>query len=194
MDDEFWFECCTDLEEQLAGWDIRAKAATIQHKALVAKQWHHWAERAMADGGRIAHKLAKKTGGWKPTTVQGKDGNQTALPEDILNDQVAKWAKMPSGVPPRDVAPEWLPVTADELREVSRSFSRRTCSTVDGFHVRQFSLLSTPLLDTLGVLFQITAGTGIQPQQVCMVTCPMLVKPKGGTGSSASFLATTASS
>ena len=73
------------------------------------------------------------------------------------------------------------PLTPDDLRKASRTFSEQTSSTYDGFHPRHFSLMSDPALETLGILFQAIECLGEMPQSNSQVIVALIAKATGGT-------------
>ena len=65
------------------------------------------------------------------------------------------------------------------LRAVSLSLAKGTASTVDGFHVRHYSLLSDAALAVLATILLLVEALGYMPTQVAFVVVVLLDKPTG---------------
>ncbi len=175
----------TRLEDALGRARANHAAAAGAARSAGIEAWKKWLQAGFSAGARNAHLFSKLPTEWKPTVAASPQGSKTADPRKVLEAQREKYGKLwnaaevPGGYtwPVREALPR---LTPNELRDASRLFRRRTAETFDGFHCRQYSLLSDEALETLAVVLETCELIGRMPSRLNLVTTPLLEKPKGG--------------
>ena len=200
-------DCCEDeayilaqaaFGDELNKWKVLASEAMIIAKAAQENLWQRWAQQAMNNGARAAHRYTKVEA-TAATVLDDDFGRPSALPLDILKYEVNKWRRiwgaktvptfsrscpcLPSVLPSRgfgdEAATDYI-YTPAAIRAATGVFSAQTAWGADGFHVRHFGLLTDEALQVLGDLLHVTSATGISPAATSFVTCPLLPKKTGG--------------
>ncbi len=176
----------TDLRDIVTDLTDEEKAFETARAAEDRRGWKEWVEADWQRGARRAHAATKVPIEWKPTTAVDESGVISASPLAILEAARTKYARY-WDVADGPVEHRWsgpcppLPrLTAAQLRDASFAFSRRTCRTYDGWHVRHFGLVSDDGLDALAVLLEAIERSSRWPTQTALVTTPMIGKPRGG--------------
>eukprot|EP00959_Pyramimonas_sp_CCMP1952_P027051 568107-Pyramimonas_sp.AAC.1 len=77
-------------------------------------------------------------------------------------------------IPDRSCFPRNCP---DQIRLAPRSFSVHTAQSLDGLHVRFFSLLSDAGLEVMSLLFEAAERLGLFPVQLLWMLLPLLENP-----------------
>ncbi len=160
------------------------KAAGAERKASL-DGWRRWLLDGFNAGARNAHRYVRLPVQWRPTEVVTPEGVRTADPFAVLEDQRAKYSRLWKASDDaggyrwreRTAMPR---LKAEELREASRRFRRRTASTFDGFHCRHYALLEDDGLDALAAIIEACELMGRLPPRLGLVTTPLLEKPRGG--------------
>ena len=114
------------------------------------------------------HKLTKVPTKWRPTVFSLGSNRHSAAETEILQNEAAKLAECweASPIAKQLVVPNRLHferATPEEIQQVSCSFSFRTCTSLDDFHPRHFSLLPRTALLALAALFQAIESIGSFP-------------------------------
>ncbi len=181
------------MEEHLQRARAQLTRATGGARSASLSAWRRWIMDGFTAGARNAHLFSRLPAEWKPTEVQTQEGAKASDPKAILDHQRTRYKllwraeEQPGGYTwtERDAL---VRLTADELREASRSFKRRTASTFDGFHCRHYALMGNGALDTLAAILETCERIGRMPTRLGLVTTPLLEKPKGGYRPSRSTL------
>ena len=166
----------------------------IDHQARLdakdsAERWRAWVRSQHVAGGAKLFKWTKMPEAWVPHSVQ--HGNATsAIPAHLLQAEASRlsalWQPNESGrsdaryilCHPHHL--ENLPFGTDDIRHISSTFSSKTSQTFDGFHVRQYSLLSHGGLECLGLILQACLAVSALPPQVSYLVAFLISKAKGG--------------
>ncbi len=166
---------------------ITAERTWEDHRAREdSRGWKDWLEADWHQGARRAHAYTKVPTGWHPTVATSARGIVSAAPSAILHAMRDKYAKYWAAAE-RPVTYRWpdrcdaLPLlTPEQIRSASLSFARRTAVTYDGWHVRQFALVSDEGLTVLATILAVVEKAGMWPTQASLVTMPLIGKPRGG--------------
>ncbi len=148
--------------------------------------WKEWLEEDWAQGAKRAHAYTRVPVEWQPTVATSAKGVISAAPSAILEGARDKYAKYwdasesPIGYSWAGECEELPRLTPQQLRSASLSFSRRTSSTYDGWHVRHFGLISDEGLGVLATILAAVERAGTWPTQTTLATMPLIGKPKGG--------------
>ena len=166
-----------------------------QQEEKQRKERHdEWAERAIANGGKAAHRAAKED--VKTENPQGKDaaGQPTGCPYQVLLQEVRGWDEIwNSDADPGEIAQalamiakaieeqghSMRRITAADVREASKSFKRCT-ATPDGFHPRTFMLLSEAGQQLVADLLNLFESTGLWAKANSTIHMKVTKKPQGG--------------
>ncbi len=168
-----------DLSAAERAWEARRDAAN-------SRGWREWLEEDWNRGAKRAHAYTKAPVGWAPTAVTTARGILSASPMAILENMREKYSAMwsasetPMAYRWQGSCEELPPLTPEQLREASLSFTRLTAVTYDGWHVRQFALVGDEGLRTLSILLSAVERSAIWPTQTSLVTMPLIGKPRGG--------------
>ena len=150
------------------------------------ERWRGWVENGYNQGARNAHATTKTPTEWQPTTVQEEGGVVTSDPLKILKDQRREYRALWEAHDEQEREWDWEErealdrATAEEIRSASKAFKRRTAQTYDGFHVRQFRMMSDDGLEALADIFTAIELLGNMPSQLTLTTMPSLPKLAGG--------------
>ena len=175
--------------------DVLHAVSTAQAESRAG--WHQWQTDALEAGAAAAHRYIKEPAAWKPQTTLRTDGTITADPCLLLEKQAEEWHSEWQAAPQEPVPGELLwwasldsqankaealgCVEPDAIRTASKRFRETTATSIDGLHVRHFSLLCDTGLRVLSVLFLAMEASGKIPAQVRALLVILLPKPTGGT-------------
>ncbi len=155
-----------DVETLIGELATAERAWEAQRDKENSKGWKEWLEADWNTGAKRAHAYTKVPTGWAPTVVTTARGILSASPSAILDSMRDKYAKMWNAVQ-HPMAYRWrgncedLPLlTPEQLREASLSSAMLTSVTCDGWHVRQFALVSEEGLRALTVLLAAVERAG----------------------------------
>ena len=149
------------------------------------KAWRNWVHQATSSSVGWAHRWTKDAPAWQPTHVQ-IGSSWSARPSAMLEGEAARlsrlWQTSSSLLKP--FAPEGpsLPrLSANDIREASRSFPAKTAQTFDGFHPRHLSLLTDSHLEAISPFFFAAEEHGSSPTAAMAIITALLqkAKPKG---------------
>lgn len=184
------------LAHQLAASCAQAaEAARAQEHQEARALWHKWVVESLDAGASALHKWTKEPELWVPAEAALTEDHLANAPLAEFAAEREKWkgvwdADDEGGGQLRLAHGESLPrLTASQLRCASKDFSDHTSSTVDGFHPRQFSLLSDECLSCLGALLEAIEIGGVMPPQVRMTLVALIAKLTGGHRPIGIFLA-----
>ena len=175
-----------DLEAKLTR---QAEAVDVHDKKQEGDGWKEWIGSDWNKGARNAHKYSRLPAEWVPTEVsRHEDGEITSAPADVLEDLRSKYAErwQPFASPAK---PKWkaldendkLPrLTKEEVREAAKAFPWSTAETHDGFHVRHLGMLSDDGTEVLAGLYEVAELLGAMPEQISLITMPLIDKSSGG--------------
>ena len=119
----------------------------------------------------------------------------TADPQRFLADLGSKWAAIWKAIPKDEFNDRKEEVYLEELcgkseplgrptperiRAVAARYTLHSATSVDGFHMRRFGLISDLGLEALGSMYMAMEVHGFPPRQVSDVPVPLLGKPTGG--------------
>ena len=178
---------------------LLAEARRLEHLAASrrAASWKQWAAvTAMENGARLGHRWTKPVPPWAQSEVLADGRLETA--QEAANRAAADWhqfwavrdttaATLPSGGPP---ALQWegLPAVediqlpdAEELRRVSRSFSRFTALGIDDFHPRHIGDICDDGVHCFIALLRAIIRLNCLPTAIALLLIVLLPKPEGGT-------------
>ncbi|CAK0798489.1 unnamed protein product, partial [Prorocentrum cordatum] len=151
------------------------------------KHWQAWLLDGITKEGRRAHRWTKECKAWTATTTLSRRGHIVSDPLALLETEAARFSDMwladrqPDRNPdPLDVLDPLEALTPDQIRQVSRSYSTRTCISVDGFHMRHFASTSDDCLTAFSIMMLICEATGLLPYHMQVLQMALLSKPQGG--------------
>ena len=180
---EKWFEVLEEHE-----FNINSAFDRYAGQAKVASQrsWRAWLLDGIDSGGRRAHSWTKEQKPWRPTTTLSAHGQVLADPCSLLESEAFKFASLWEST---ELEPDESPIeyqdpldliTPEELRDISKSYSKVSAVGIDGFHCRHICSLSEPLLLVLSILLNIMESTSMLPRQIKTIVLFLLEKPAGG--------------
>ena len=188
-----WTKELTDLTA--ACCEREAKAASAA-KSSCQTSWRTWIDKAIAEGKKSIHNLLRPRHLWIPTTVV-VDGVLDASPLAILQNEADVLADLwDAAPPPKHIAHQ----DADQYDGPSGPINREACElaephaiaaaalsfpaasglAADGFHPRQFAMLSRDGLCTISLLFLAMESVGHLPEQIITIIFVLLPKLTGG--------------
>ena len=115
-----------------------------------------------------------------------------AIPKEELEKYTGLWEPQPYEEMPftrrlLTTNPGIEKLTIDDVRSAARAFKKRTSQTYDGFHVRQWAMLSDQGTECLAQLLYICIRLGTLPRQHRLVTMMLLPKSSSGNRVVAAF-------
>jgi hypothetical protein len=188
----------------LSTGDIRIRAEALQEtlgeatRKLRQKEqseglasWRDWLRDKADKGWRRSHRFTQLPDAWIPEETVDASGAITGDPIALFDTAVKKfrdlWKAGPATQQPPDLdfnlgpSKDGLPkITGNDLYMASRMFPPSASSTYDGFHPRNFFLLSPPALDVLASIFNFIEDAGQWPPGIEAVITTLIPKPKGG--------------
>ncbi len=162
------------------------KEAEGADEARAKKAWHAWICEGLDEGARNAHAASRLPNEWVPTTTTAADGitvmsNPSELLQAQRNKYVERWCPTEQ---PRRIdweTREALPrAGADLVERASAAFRWSTAATYDGIHPRHLSMLCKAGREAVAALWEAMELLGDLPQQLKLVTMPLMAKPQGG--------------
>ena len=169
-----------EMEEELASVQDRLGELILKAQAAGRKDWVEWASGALDQGAAKAHRFAREPEPWNPTTVLVEGGRVAADPLLLLEDLGLKWGEIwqAEHVQGAIQCVEDPVITSlcgrgdpldrestTRLRAVSAAYKASSATSVDGFHMKHFSMLSDEGLGVLAVLYQCMESHGYPPSQ-----------------------------
>ena len=149
--------------------------------------WREWAEEAVSGSARAGHRYTAEPTVRVLRTVRGDDGQPSACSQAVADAYGVHYAELWGASAERGPRPCYDAaagqagrLTADDLRQAARGYSRTTAIGVDGFAMQHFGLMSDLTLDMLGVLFQAMEDSGQIPTQWDAINMALLPKATGG--------------
>ena len=152
-----------------------------------ASAWKTWAAvTAMADGARLGHRWTKPVPPWVESKFTESGALETT--QEAVHRQAGTWQKLwaldsqsPLDWGGMSEADDPLVPDIDELREVSRTFSRFTALGIDDFHPGHIGSLCdsgvSAFLASLRAMLRLRA----LPKVIELLLIILLPKPDGGT-------------
>ena len=151
-----WKASALELQQLLQEEAARSRR---EASAKSSTSWLEWADLAMQRGGGKMHKHCATQLPWKPFAVLQSDGVVTADPAAQLRHLV------------EELRPFWKPtwttpsfrcqvrqslghVTADQVLKAAMTFKKSTAAALDGFHPRQYGLLSSGGRQVIGNILE----------------------------------------
>ena len=174
-------ELAQDFKDEHEPMTTRLEQLVHEAQGAQRKAWTEWAARAMDQGAGRAHRFTKEPKPWKPTTVLVEGGRVSSDPQLPLAGLGIQWAEIwrAETVKEGDPVGEDLLVSEHcgrgppldraspaEPRALSRAYKAKSATSLDGFHMRHYSMLCDDALVALGILFQCMESHGYLPSQL----------------------------
>ena len=175
-----------DLKDEHEAMTTRLEQLVHEAQGAQRKAWTEWASRAMDQGAGRAHRFTKEPKPWKPTTVLVEGDRVSSDLQLLLAGLGIQWAEIWRA----EIVKEGDPVLEDllvsehcgrgppldrappaEFRAISRSYKAKSATSLDGFHMRHYSMLCDDALLTLGILFQCMESHGYPPFAAAQCGC-----------------------
>ncbi len=174
-----------DLQCFLDSIAEHAATATKAAKDAGRESWWQWVDRAVSAGARTIHNHLKPRTLWAPAVVK-VDDVLTASPGAVLQheaDTLAGFWKA-TKTPPKLEEPidrEAFPLASPAaLVEAAKTFPVVSGASYDGFHPRQYAMLSPGGLLALALLISACERIGRLPAQLQIILFVLIPKQTGG--------------
>ncbi len=198
-----------DARGTVEAWDVEVDELFCRASALAERAdeecrraerqaWTDWIRSNVDAGAKNAHRHLQLPVEWQPTEVLCPDGVVTADPMKVLGAYATKYDGLwddddddgeyigdAEGWGKRCALEQPSP---EELRMASRQFKEDTSVTYDGFHPRHYSMLCNEALVAVGAMMVIAELLGAMPDQLRLLTMPMIPKPSKGHRAVAAFV------
>ncbi len=187
-----------EVEELFCRASALAERADEESRKAERQAWTDWIRRNVDAGAKNAHRHLQLPVEWQPTEVLCPDGVVTADPMKVLGAYATKynglWEDDDDDGEYIGDAEGWGKRCAleqpspEELRMASRQFKEETLVTYDGFHPRHYSMLCNDALFAVGAMMVVAELLGALPDQMRLLTMPMIPKPSKGHRAVAAFV------
>ena len=181
------------FDESANDWSEALSAA----QSIASKQanggWEDWVESALQRGCKAAHRWAKAPVEKKPDKIVYIDGMAFSDPMKLLEEECERLCVIweAEDAPLEDEVWELSQLnaedvpslggpSADEVYSASRLFPQCTAVSFDGFHPRNFSMLSVRGRTSFGHFCGAMEAVGALPRSLDLTQYKFIPKPKGG--------------